>query len=123
MAEKYESMDKMTSEEIAEFKEAASDKEFKLGLKAVSGRAGAAKVKKLVAEGDSWFNYLPGIDVIDCLRYHHGYSIKNYAKAGDTLENMIYGTEINNEFERVSPSVYRVLRKIKKIKLGGNPSS
>lgn len=48
---------------------------------------------KIVAEGDSWFDYFPGTDFIDCLRKHHGYYLeKNYAKAGDTLENMIYGT-------------------------------
>ena len=70
----------------------------------------------LVAEGDSWFDYLPGTDLIDCLRKHHGYSITNYAKAGDTLENMIYGTGINGSFQRTTPTIDKVLRKIGKIK-------
>ncbi len=70
----------------------------------------------LVAEGDSWFDYLPGTDLIDCLRNHHGYNITNYAKAGDTLENMIYGTGINGSFQRTTPSIDKVLRKIGQIK-------
>ena len=48
------------------------------------------------------------------MRKHHNYSIRNYAKAGDTLENMIYGTGINSSFQRTTPSIDKVLRKIGK---------
>ena len=47
---------------------------------------------KIVAEGDSWFDYPLIKDVIDHLR-KMGYCIAKNAKAGDTLENMVYGTE------------------------------
>jgi lysophospholipase L1-like esterase len=47
--------------------------------------------KKIVAEGDSWFAYPLSKDIIDHLR-DKGYAIKKHSKAGDTLENMVYGT-------------------------------
>ncbi|MET1078511.1 MAG: hypothetical protein ABWY06_10890 [Pseudomonas sp.] len=50
---------------------------------------------RVVAQGDSWFNYPPGIDIIKWLKLTSGYRIRNFATAGDTLENMIYGTQIN----------------------------
>lgn len=46
----------------------------------------------IVAEGDSWFDYALKKDIIDYLR-KKGYAIKNFAKGGDTLDNMIYGTD------------------------------
>ncbi len=49
---------------------------------------------RVVAQGDSWFDYPPGIDIIKWLKLTSGYRIKNFATHGDTLENMIYGTEI-----------------------------
>jgi len=52
----------------------------------------------LVAEGDSWFDYLPGTDIIDCLKKFHNFRIKSFADAGDTLENMIYGSEYGSGF-------------------------
>jgi len=45
----------------------------------------------IVAEGDSWFNYPLKKDAIDQL-VSKGYAIKNFANHGDTLENMIYGS-------------------------------
>ena len=109
----FHEMDMWTSEEVALFKEKArlGEGEPSLPLEDSVGPS-----PPLITEGDSWFDYLPGTDIIDCLRSHHGYTIKNYAKAGDTLENMIYGTEINNQFDRVSPTIERVLRRLGKIK-------
>lgn len=46
----------------------------------------------IVAEGDSWFDYPLKKDIIDYL-IKDGFAIKNMAKAGDTLENMVYGTQ------------------------------
>jgi hypothetical protein len=56
---------------------------------------------------------LPGTDIIDCLRNNHGQVIENFAKAGDTLENMIYGTGINRQFQRVNPTIELVLGRIR----------
>lgn len=52
-----------------------------------------AKPKPLIiAEGDSWFDYPPGLDIIDHLQATQKYEIQNFAEHGDTLENMVYGT-------------------------------
>lgn len=48
--------------------------------------------QKLVVEGDSWFDYPFTKDIIDHLR-KMGYAIKRHSKHGDTLENMVFGSE------------------------------
>lgn len=116
MANKYSHMDEWTDEQVANFKEEGKDAQINQ-IEIKSGVMSFLSEKnKLVSEGDSWFDYMPGTDIIDCLRNHHGYYIKNYAKAGDTLENMIYGTGIDNHFQRTSPSIEKVLRKIGQLK-------
>jgi lysophospholipase L1-like esterase len=61
--------------------------------------------RTIIAEGDSWFDYdILGPDLIDFLRSRHGcHVIKNFARHGDTLENMVYGTEYNGGFQRRTP--------------------
>ena len=114
--EELAQMDEMSDEEVAEFKQRGPA----IGLEQVRERtvalAAADGPGMLVAEGDSWFDYLPGTDVIDCLRRHHGHVIENYAEAGDTLENMIYGTNINDDFQRVRPTIETVLRRLGQLK-------
>src|SRR5438552_7798170 len=46
---------------------------------------------KLLAQGDSWFDYPPGTDIIDCLHTNHGHTIVNIAVAGSTLNDEVYG--------------------------------
>ena len=45
----------------------------------------------LLAQGDSWFDYPPGTDLIDCLHDKHGHTITNIAVAGSTLNDEAYG--------------------------------
>ena len=45
----------------------------------------------LLAQGDSWFDYPPGTDLIDCLHSNHGHTITNIAVAGSTLNDEAYG--------------------------------
>ncbi len=54
-----------------------------------------------IAEGDSWFDYQvgakftkthPTLDLLDYLAVNHDYAIYRVSNAGDTLENMAYGT-------------------------------
>jgi hypothetical protein len=45
----------------------------------------------LLAQGDSWFDYPPGTDLIDCLHRNHGHEIVNIAVAGSTLNDEAYG--------------------------------
>jgi hypothetical protein len=49
-----------------------------------------AKTYRLVAQGDSWFDY-PGHDLINFLRDRHGHKIENIAVAGSTLNDIVYG--------------------------------
>ena len=117
----YAEMDSWTSDEVAAFKEEARAQELASQLRAFQGfddsaEAMARSPRVLVAEGDSWFDYLPGTDVLDCLRRNHAYVIESLAQAGDTLENMIYGTRINRRFEPVTPSIVRVLDKLRRIR-------
>src|SRR5262249_15992013 len=108
MSDQFSEMDNLTSEQVALFKERAKNKgQEKLRSRALSAEAISTTV---IAEGDSWFDYLPGTDIIDCLRNNHDLVIEKHAKAGDTLENMVYGTGINKRFERVSPSIDIVLK-------------
>jgi hypothetical protein len=75
------------------------------------------RIGSIIAEGDSWFDYAPaGTDVIACLQNLFGYDIINYSKAGDTLENMIYGTQIDIKFNRVSPTINQVLKRLAELK-------
>lgn len=45
----------------------------------------------LLAQGDSWFDYPPGKDIIDCLRDNHSHNVHNIAVAGSTLNDEVYG--------------------------------
>jgi lysophospholipase L1-like esterase len=72
--------------------------------------------KRLVAEGDSWFDYLPGIDILDHLKAIHGYEIYKVARAGDTVENMAFGTEIGDNYSRRLPQLTETLAAVKKHK-------
>jgi hypothetical protein len=105
VAQGYRQMDAWSDEQVATFKARALTEQDLLLL------ADEAP-PTLVAEGDSWFDYRPGTDVIDCLRAFHGYRILNEAAAGDTLENMIYGTQITRQFQPVSPSIAIVLERL-----------
>lgn len=74
--------------------------------------ATAAPARRIVAEGDSWFDYPVGLDVLDCLKRDHGYEIFKVAQAGDSLENMVYGTGYRDNFNRRTPPIETTLRAI-----------
>ena len=64
----------------------------------------------IVAEGDSWFDYPLKKDVIDYL-IKRGYAIKKFSKAGDTLENMIYGSDYKKKGNLITHSGPKSLQK------------
>ena len=53
----------------------------------------APNSSRLVAAGDSWFNYVLGtsLDILDYLIMDHGYKISKVAKGGYTLEDLVWG--------------------------------
>lgn len=110
MPNRFSKMDRWSSEQVAAFKQAGQVQQLEQVRTLAPAAVGGPGI--IIAEGDSWFDYLPGTDIIDCLRNNHGLVIENYAKAGDTLENMIYGTGINRQFQRVSPPIERVLQRL-----------
>lgn len=55
---------------------------------------------EVVVQGDSWTNYLPGNDLVKSLR-RTGYMVRNFGTAGDTLENMLYGSEYDKDWSRL----------------------
>lgn len=107
MAKKFAERDNWNKEEVAKFKRK------RRARRAAPAAALAMPGPRLVAEGDSWFDYLPGTDLIDCLENDHGYEIENFALAGDTLENMIFGTGIDDDFTRTPPTIDSVLECIR----------
>jgi hypothetical protein len=139
-----ESLDSLTPEQVAEFKEQAiqnqrssvlrganpnsriefneafrgwadQPKEISSGLEGFSSEG--ASIGPVIAEGDSWFDYFPGIDIIDQLRTLGYVFDKNYAVAGDTLENMIFGSQYDKmSYERLSPSLTAVLKRLGQMK-------
>lgn len=70
----------------------------------------------LVAEGDSWFDYLPGLDILDQLRLRHGHAIVKLSAAGDTLENIAFGTEINRDFSRNTPQINTLIETTSRVR-------
>jgi hypothetical protein len=107
----FAEMDTWDTEQVRQFQEDA-----RFHRRTMMFSAPAQGAETLVAEGDSWFDYSPaGTDIIACLQNHYDYRIDKYAKAGDTLENMIYGTRIDSRFGRVSPSIELVLRRISEL--------
>lgn len=114
----FAQMDEWTTDQVAQFEEDGRLQRRDLELKSEMGfESVETDIGPLVAEGDSWFDYAPaGTDIIACLRFFYRYKIDKYAKAGDTLENMIYGTRIDDKFNRVSPTIYRVVERVKELK-------
>lgn len=73
----------------------------------------------IVAEGDSWFDYTLKKDILDYL-VRMGYAVDKFSKAGDTLENMVFGTdfkEAGNSVTHKGPiSLQNTLNSIRKNK-------
>lgn len=51
----------------------------------------APQTFKLVAQGDSWFDYPTSWDLIDWLVNAHGHDVDNLGVAGSTLNDIVYG--------------------------------
>ena len=61
------------------------------GLRARLTASPAKRTFTMLAQGDSWFDYPPGTDLIDCLHSRYGHEITNIAVAGSTLNDEAYG--------------------------------
>lgn len=102
-----EQLDALGSDEVSQLKAKARARRSSLA---------AGGGERLVAEGDSWFDFLPGTDLIDCLESQEGYRIDSFARAGDTLENMIFGSRVDGSGVAVDPPINRVLEQVAAIR-------
>lgn len=105
-----EQLDRLTPEEIAQMISELEANTLEFSLEATSPEP------VLVAEGDSWFDYAPaGLDIIACLKQFFDYKIYNVSKAGDTLDNMAYGTAFDQRrWQRDRPPLEETLAAIEK---------
>ena len=74
-----------------------------------------ARGRVLVAEGDSWFDYPAPfrIDLLDELD-NLGREVVSLAYRGDTVENMVYGTE-GTDGELVEPDLVRLVKMVREL--------
>jgi len=72
---------------------------------AAASASAAAPTMTVVAEGDSWFDYAPGLDILDQLKLRYRYNIVKLAQAGDTIENIAFGTQFDRNFARPEPQI------------------
>ncbi len=87
-----EDLDAMTPDQSAAY----SAKLWGAHMQAESEAFGAIEAGAIpvVALGDSWFDYQPaGFDILDFLQRMPEYEIFDHGEAGDTIENMVYGTD------------------------------
>lgn len=105
-----EQLDRLTPEEISQIVNEFGPNSLEYSLEATSTEP------VLVAEGDSWFDYSPaGLDVISCLKIFFGYKIYNVSKAGDTLDNMAWGTSFDQRrWQRDRPPLEETLAAIER---------
>ena len=105
-----EQLDRLTPEEISQMVSELDANTLEFSLEATS--TGPV----LVAEGDSWFDYFPaGLDVISCLKKFFGYKIYNVSQAGDTLDNMAWGTQFDQRrWQRARPPLEETLTAIER---------
>jgi hypothetical protein len=83
--------------------------------------AGGDGIATLVAEGDSWFDYL-WYDILDTLENDYGYDVEAVAHAGDRVEDMAYTGGQLASFRKVLEKLLRraVLPKAILLSGGGN---
>lgn len=93
-----------------------------------ASRYSSPEMPSIVAKGDSWFDYLPGLDILDFLKHDYQYNITKISSAGDTAVNMAWGSDTNSDFSPSLPAqiehtvdvVKRVKPKFFLISAGGN---
>ncbi len=68
--------------------------------------AGPKGIATVIAEGDSWFDYL-WFDILDTLEDVYGYDVESTARAGDRVESMAYDQGQLTKFRKALEKVVR----------------
>lgn len=102
--------------EIAADAEMPALEPFGISAAAVADAAATPKKFRLLADGDSWFDYPLGKDILDYLNNNFGHPVTKLAKAGSTLNELVYGPD---ELFRTDPTqgktrLTRVVEKLRK---------
>jgi hypothetical protein len=80
--------------------------------------AGPKGIATLIAEGDSWFDYL-WFDILDTLEDEYGYDVESTARAGDRVENMAYDQGELTKFRKALEKIVRRQELPKAVLLSG----
>ncbi len=107
---------------LVELSEPAKQSFHELSNLSFAARAAAAPRALVgVSEGDSWFDYPPAFlqdpfhgDLLGHLHRTGSFNIYNVAKAGDTLENMVYGTDVAPDEQPKPAELLATLDAVKK---------
>lgn len=102
--------------EIAADAEMPALEPFGISAAAVADAAATPKKFRLLADGDSWFDYPLGKDILDYLNNNFKHPVTKLAKAGSTLNELVYGPD---ELFRTDPTqgktrLTRVVEKLRK---------
>jgi hypothetical protein len=82
-----------------------------------ASRYSSPKMPSIVAKGDSWFDYLPGLDILDFLKHDYQYNITKISAAGDTAVNMAWGSDTNSDFTPSLPAqIEHTVEVVKQVK-------
>lgn len=90
--------------------------------KAITARAEAnrsgsrARGIRIVAEGDSWFDFKIAPDVIDWLRHDFNYDIVNLAQGGACIYEMAYGPDDDSIFDFFGRDASQLEEVVKKLR-------
>ena len=104
-----QSTESLSEDQVQGIKESLWSQDMQTEMEAADDRV------RLVAEGDYWFDYPPSLDLLDNLKRDYNYKIYKLAEAGDTLENLVYGTKYRrSDFGRKPPQILLALRALRK---------
>ncbi len=88
-----------------------------IAARAAASRSGTrARGTRIVAEGDSWFDFKIQPDVIDWLRHDFNYDIVNVAKGGACIYEMAYGPDDDSIFDFFGKDPSQLEEVVKKIR-------
>lgn len=102
-----EELDALTDEEVTALKRALRwDDDSNKGF-GPPGQLDPTRLR-VVVEGDSWTDFPIGTDITDFLR-EDGFLVTAFSHRGDTLDNMVYGTQLSGAYAPRPASVDEVL--------------
>jgi hypothetical protein len=87
------------------------------GLPQLKAAAPPSKKYRLLADGDSWFDYPLGQDVLDYLNNFFRHPVTKLARAGSTLNELVYGPGdiLQSDPDQGTTRLTEVVRKLREV--------